>query len=164
MPIDQVVDAVLKSDEFERLSLGALVDSRLAGVAQYARRGDAPIADMAIFVADEWQSQGLGAQLAAALASLAEARGTCHVAVSIQLDNPGATERIRHVAQSTKFVLVGGGVAEADVSLADLRRGRYRNHFAFREDPQSWISQWGFAVQTVRRKDARPFPSRRCCW
>ena len=120
--VDQFRDAVLKSDEFERLSLGAVIDGRLVAIAQYARRPHATIADMAILVADAWQRQDLGARLVSALALLAEASGVHQFAVSLQLDNPGALRLIRRLAPLTRLVLVGGGVAEADISLAEIRQ------------------------------------------
>lgn len=118
--VDQFRDAVLKSDEFERLSLGAVIDGRLVAIAQYARRPDATIADMAILVADAWQRQDLGAQLVTSLGLLAQASGVHQFAVSLQLDNPGALRLIRRLAPLTKLVLVGGGVAEAAISLVNI--------------------------------------------
>jgi GNAT superfamily N-acetyltransferase len=118
--VDQFRDAVLKSDDFERLSLGAMVDGRLVGIAQYARRPQATTADMAILVADAWQRQDLGTQLVPALALLALARGVHQFAVSLQLDNPSALRLIRRLAPSTRLVLVGGGVAEAAISLLNI--------------------------------------------
>jgi GNAT superfamily N-acetyltransferase len=120
--VDQFRDALLKSDDFERLSLGAMVDGRLVAVAQYARRPQATTADMAILVADAWQRQDLGAQLVTALASLAKAQGVYQFAVSLQLDNPGASRLIRRLAPCTRLVLVGGGVAEAAISLVNINQ------------------------------------------
>jgi len=120
--VDQFRDAVRKSDEFERLSLGAMVDGRLVAIAQNARRPQATTADMAILVADPWQRQDLGAQLVPALALLAQAKGVYQFAVSLQLDNPGALRLIRRLAPSTRLVHVGGGVAEAAISLVNIKQ------------------------------------------
>lgn len=102
--------------------LGAVIDGRLVAIAQYARQPHASIADMAILVADAWQQQDLGARLVTALSLLAQASGVHQFAVSLQLDNPGALRLIRRLAPLTRLVLVGGGVAEADISLVDIKQ------------------------------------------
>jgi acetyltransferase len=62
------------------LSLGAFDSAgRLVGLAEYARVEDGE-AEFAIVVADEWQGQGLGAQLVGALLEHAKRSGIARLA------------------------------------------------------------------------------------
>jgi acetyltransferase len=62
------------------LSLGAFdAAARLVGLAEYARSSELE-AEFAIVVADEWQGQGLGAQLVGALLEHAKRSGIARLA------------------------------------------------------------------------------------
>jgi RimJ/RimL family protein N-acetyltransferase len=62
------------------LSLGAFdAAGRLVGLAEYARAGDSE-AEFAVVVADEWQGQGLGAELVGALLEHAKRAGIVRLA------------------------------------------------------------------------------------
>ena len=119
--VDQFKDAILRSDDFERLAIGAVIDCRLVGVAQYARRPASTTADAAIVIADTFQRQGLGTSLIMDLAVLGESNGICDFAVSLPLENRGTIGLLRRLAPSAKLVLVGGGIAETVSAIAEIK-------------------------------------------
>ena len=109
--------SVLRLDHCDREAVGAVVGGELVGVAQYARRQGQAEAELAIVVADEWQRQGLGTRLIAALADRALAAGIEAFAVDIQGDNYGALKLFRRVAPGARLMF-SAGVGEGFIPLS----------------------------------------------
>jgi GNAT superfamily N-acetyltransferase len=109
--------SVLHLDHSDREAVGAVVGGELVGVAQYVRRHARGEAELAIVVADEWQRQGLGTRLIAALADRAVAAGIGAFAVDIQGDNFGALKLFRRVARGARLTF-SAGVGEGFIALS----------------------------------------------
>jgi GNAT superfamily N-acetyltransferase len=109
--------SVLHLDHSDREAVGAVVGGELVGVAQYVRRQARGEAELAIVVADEWQRQGLGTRLVAALADRAIAAGIGAFAVDIQGDNFGALKLFRRVAPGARLTF-SAGVGEGFIALS----------------------------------------------
>jgi GNAT superfamily N-acetyltransferase len=86
-------------------------------VAQYSRLPGASRADLAIFVADDWQRQGLGTRLISALADRAVTKGIDTFAVAIQGVNSGAVPLFKRVAPGARLAF-SAGVGEGAIKLA----------------------------------------------
>jgi GNAT superfamily N-acetyltransferase len=99
---------VLRADAHERMAIAAVEGGELVAVAQYSRRPGADEADLAILVADEWQRQGLGTRLVAALADRARGRGIARFTVDVQGDNFGIHRLLRRVAPQMRLTFSGG--------------------------------------------------------
>jgi len=63
---------------------------------------------MAIVVADEWQRQGIGTRLVAALAERARAEGITAFAVDVQGDNFGALRLLKRIGPGTRLAFSAG--------------------------------------------------------
>jgi ribosomal protein S18 acetylase RimI-like enzyme len=72
---------------------------------------------MAIIVVDEWQRQGLGTRMIAALAHRALEDGIDSFAVDIQGDNYGALKLFRRVAPGGRMTY-SSGVGEGVIPLS----------------------------------------------
>ena len=115
---DHFISAVLRSDGMEREAVAAVEGGEIVGVAQYSRRRGAPQADLAILVADEWQQQGLGTRMIAALAHTAAGHGVKAFAVDVQGDNYGVHRLLRRVAPGLRLVF-SGGVGEGAFAIGE---------------------------------------------
>src|SRR3989442_3606279 len=87
---DQFIASVLRTDHHDREAVAATDGGEVVGVAQYVRLAGSREADMAIVVADEWQRQGIGTRLVAALAERARPEGITPVGVNVPGANVGA--------------------------------------------------------------------------
>ena len=115
--LDHFTSSLLRSDNMEREAVAAVVGGEVVGVAQYSRRPGAPQAELAILVADDWQHQGLGTRMIAALAQTAARRGVRAFAVDVQGDNYGALRLLRRIAPDLRLAF-SGGVGEGAFSIA----------------------------------------------
>ena len=109
--------SVLALDHSDREAVGAVVGGELVGMAQYVRRTGDTRAQMAIVIVDEWQRQGLGTRLVAALAHRAVEEGIDSFAVDIQGDNYGALKLFHRVAPAAR-ISYSGGVGEGVIPLS----------------------------------------------
>src|SRR5260370_15666543 len=100
---DLLQRSVQQLDHRDREAVGAVVGGELVGIAQYVRHpGDAQ-AQLAIVIVDEWQRQGLGTRMVAALAQRALEEGIDAFAVDIQGDNYGAMKLFKRVAPGARL-------------------------------------------------------------
>lgn len=113
---EQLRASVARIDHHDREAVAAVEGGEVVGLAEYSRAPGARHADMAIVVADEWQRQGLGTRLVAALAERAAAEGIEGFAVDIQGDNYGALRLFKRVAPGVRMVF-SSGVGEAVIPL-----------------------------------------------
>jgi RimJ/RimL family protein N-acetyltransferase len=91
-------------------------DGRIVGVARYAEERDTPgTADMALFVVDAWQGQGIGTMLGLRLLGRADENGISRLTATTFSDNRAARAVLRKLGFST--VGIGAGV----VDLARVR-------------------------------------------
>jgi RimJ/RimL family protein N-acetyltransferase len=89
-------------------------DGTIVGVARYAEEPDAPgTADLAMFVVDAWQGQGIGTALAQRVVRLADANGIARLTATTFADNRAARAVLRKLGFTT--VCIGG-------SFVDLAR------------------------------------------
>jgi RimJ/RimL family protein N-acetyltransferase len=114
---DQFTAALLRSDSRDRQAVAAVEDGEIVGVAQYSRTPGSPHAEMAILVADDWQRQGLGTRMVAALADRAARAGVTDFEVDVQGDNYGALKLLRRVAPGLRLSF-SGGVGEGAFPIA----------------------------------------------
>ena len=105
---DQFVASVLRTDHHDREAVAATDGGEVVGVAQYVRLAGSREADMAIVVADEWQRQGIGTRLVAALAERARAEGITAFAVDVQGDNFGALRLLKRIGPGTRLAFSAG--------------------------------------------------------
>ena len=68
---------------------------RAIGLARFVRDGDAPEAEIAFEVVDEWQGRGVGRRLVAELARLAHAQGILRVRAVVDRSNQPALALVR---------------------------------------------------------------------
>jgi len=113
---DQLIASILRTDHHDREAVAATDDGEIVGMAQYVRLAGSREADMAIVVADEWQRQGIGTRLFAALADRARAEGITAFAVDVQGDNFGALRLLQRIGSGTRLVF-SGGVGEGRIPL-----------------------------------------------
>ncbi|MFI7351309.1 GNAT family N-acetyltransferase [Streptomyces sp. NPDC049936] len=95
---DSLLDQLLDLDHLQREALIAMADDQILGVARYATGDDPRRAEVAIVVADEWQRQGIAAQLATRLAGTAMEHGIRTFTASVLRDNVEARRLIGAVA------------------------------------------------------------------
>ena len=103
-------------DHHDREAIAAVVGGEVVGVAQYSRKPGERFADMAVVVADDWQRQGLGTRLIAALAGRAAAEGIESFTVDIQGDNFPALKLFKRVAPGARMAF-SAGVGEGRIEL-----------------------------------------------
>ena len=88
-------------------------DGAIVGVARYAPEPATPgVADLALFVADAWQGQGIGTTLGTELVRRADANGIARLTATTFADNREARGLLRKLGFST--VAIGGGVVELE--------------------------------------------------
>jgi RimJ/RimL family protein N-acetyltransferase len=86
-------------------------DGAIVGVARYAEERDAPgTADIALFVVDSWQGQGIGTTLASRLLGRADANGVARLTATTFADNRAARAVLRKLGFTT--VGIDGGFVE----------------------------------------------------
>jgi RimJ/RimL family protein N-acetyltransferase len=108
---------LLDVDGVCRLALVAIVDGEIVGVARFARlAADDPAADLGIAIADDWQRQGVGTRLLAALAEAARAVGIDRFAFVALPENRAAVQLMRRLAPDLHLEF-SGGVIEGFVPL-----------------------------------------------
>ena len=113
---DLFIASVLRTDHHDREAVAATDGGQVVAVAQYVRLAGSREADLAIVVADEWQRQGIGTRLVAALAERARAEGITAFAVDIQGDNFGALRLLKRVTPDIHLAF-SGGVGEGRIPL-----------------------------------------------
>jgi ribosomal protein S18 acetylase RimI-like enzyme len=114
---ERLRESLGRIDHHDREALGAVANGDVVGLVEYARAPGSALADMAIVVADEWQRQGLGTRLVAALAERAVAEGIEGFAVDIQGDNHGALRLFKRIAPGSRLAF-SAGVGEGVIPLA----------------------------------------------
>ena len=105
---DLLQRSVQELDHRDREAVGAVVGGELVGIAQYVRRPGDTVAQLAIVIVDEWQRQGLGTRMVAALAHRALEEGIDAFAVDVQGDNYGALKLFKRVAPGARMTYSGG--------------------------------------------------------
>src|ERR1700741_3045785 len=114
---DLLQRSVQQLDHRDREAVGAVVGGPLVGIAQYVRRPGEKQAQLAIVIVDDWQRQGLGTRMVAALAHRALEEGIDSFAVDIQGDNYGALRLFTRVAPGAR-VTYSAGVGEGVIPLS----------------------------------------------
>ena len=114
---DHFISSLLRTDSLEREAVAAMEGGEIVGVAQYSRRPGAPEAELAILVADDWQRQGIGTRMIAALSQTALGRGVTVFAVDVQGDNYGALKLLRRIAPDLRLAF-SGGVGEGSFAVS----------------------------------------------
>jgi GNAT superfamily N-acetyltransferase len=114
---DLLQASVKQLDHRDREAVGAVVGGELIGMAQYVRKRGDTRAQLAIVIVDEWQRQGLGTRLVAALAQRAISEGIDSFAVDIQGDNYGALKLFRRLAPGARMAF-SAGVGEGVIPLS----------------------------------------------
>ncbi len=110
--------SVLRIDHRNHEAIAAVEGGEIVGVAQYARLPGASQANLAVVVADDWQRQGVGTRLIAALAERALEEGIGSFAVDIQGDNYGALRLFKRTAPGARIAFFGG-VGEGVIPLTN---------------------------------------------
>ena len=88
-------------------------DGAIVGVARYAQERDAPgTADVALFVVDAWQGQGIGTTLGTRLLRRADANGITRLTATTFADNRAARSVLRKLGFATTGI--GGGFVELE--------------------------------------------------
>jgi RimJ/RimL family protein N-acetyltransferase len=105
---EQFAAALLRKDARDRQAVAAVEAGEIVGVVQYSRAPGSPQAELAIVVADDWQRQGLGTRIVAALADRAACEGITTFAVDVQGDNYGALRLLKRVAPKLRLSFSGG--------------------------------------------------------
>lgn len=113
-PADSLVRRLMDVDHCKREALIALDRQGIAGVARYAPFGDGY--DVAVVVADAWQSQGLGTMLMRRLGHIARHRGITRFHATIQAENRRVVRWLRRLSPRASFRFVDG-VIEADIPI-----------------------------------------------
>ena len=86
-------------------------DGTIVGVARYVQERDAPgTADVAFFVVDAWQGQGIGTALGRQLMGRADANGIARLTATTFADNRAARAVLRKLGFAT--VGIGAGVVD----------------------------------------------------
>jgi RimJ/RimL family protein N-acetyltransferase len=112
---------LLDLDHHDREAVVAVVGGEIVGVARYARRPGADVAEVAIVVADDWQRQGLATRMLTALADLASAAGVEHFSLSMQADNRPVLRLVRRLYPDAAL-MHEQGMYEATVSVRGAHR------------------------------------------
>ena len=114
---DLLQRSVQQLDHSNREAVGAVVGGQLVGIAQYVRRPGDTQAQLAIVIVDEWQRQGLGTRMVAALAHRAIEEGIDSFSVDIQGDNYGALKLFKRFAPGSRLAY-SAGVGEGVIPLS----------------------------------------------
>src|SRR5436305_1525986 len=83
-------ERLLDVDHKDREAIVAVVEGEIVGVARYSRKPGTDVAEMAVVVADEYQRQGLGSRLLAALGEHATRAGIRRFSLTMLADNRAA--------------------------------------------------------------------------
>ena len=114
--LPQFVDRLV-SDVARRAAIGAFVDDRLVGVASYEVAPNSIEADIALVVAHQMQTNGIGTTLLQDLVSLAQAAGLRRFTAEVLVENTAMLRVLRERglpctvtrAGSVNHVVVGTG-------------------------------------------------------
>lgn len=88
------------------------------GIARFVRDADAPEAEIAFEVVDEWHGHGIGRRLAHELATLARSQGILRLRASVDRSNAAALAVVRGLGE-VLATRSEGSVVELVVRLAD---------------------------------------------
>jgi RimJ/RimL family protein N-acetyltransferase len=88
---------LLDLDHHDREAVVAVVDNEIVGVARYARRPGAEVAEVAVVVADGWQHQGLATRMLGALTERALSEGVRQFTLNMQSDNVAVLRLVRRL-------------------------------------------------------------------
>jgi RimJ/RimL family protein N-acetyltransferase len=120
-PVSALVERLKQADGWHNFGLGAFTaDGELVGVAQFDRvDDDSPTAEIAIEVANEWQTQGLGTALLQRLAECARERGVHRFTATFFADNAPLRRLLRDFAPLVQPTYEAGqGFLELDLDRA----------------------------------------------
>lgn len=117
-------DYLVDIDGCHHYALVATIDEpdgeAIIGVARYIRLPSHPeVAEFAIVVGDDWQGQGIGAELLGRLADAAVTRGVRRFSASIFADNIGIRRLIEGLAAGPISRYREGNVLEVEFPLPD---------------------------------------------
>ena len=142
-PKDELSQAELRYftqvDHHDHEALGALDDrtGRGVGVARYVRHANDPqTAEIAVTVADAWQSRGLGTELLAKLADRARAEGIQRFTVLVAADNAAVAGLLQ--SMRARLIRRNSGTAEYQISLSPGRDGPQE----VTGDPEDELRPW----------------------
>jgi GNAT superfamily N-acetyltransferase len=90
-------ERLLDLDHHDREAVVAVVENEIVGVARYARRPGAEVAEVAVVVADGWQRQGLAKRMLGALTERALSEGVRQFALNMQSDNVAVLRLVRRL-------------------------------------------------------------------
>jgi RimJ/RimL family protein N-acetyltransferase len=107
---------LLDLDHHDREAVVAVDDGEIVGVARYARRRGADVAEVAVVVADDWQGQGLATRMLSALAELALSAGVRQFSLTMQADNRPVLRLVRRLYPDASLTHAHG-MYEATVSV-----------------------------------------------
>jgi RimJ/RimL family protein N-acetyltransferase len=123
-PVLSISDAryLVDVDGYDHVALVATVaepeGEAIVGVGRFIRLAEQPdVAEFAIVVGDDWQGQGLGADLLARLGEAARQRGIGRFRASILLENTAIRRLIDRYADGKVDHLATGTVCEVEFSL-----------------------------------------------
>ena len=91
---------------------------RSVGIARFVRDADAPEAEIAFEVVDEWHGHGIGRRLVHELATLARSQGILRLRASVDRSNAAALALVRGLGD-VLATRSEGSVVELVVRLAD---------------------------------------------
>jgi RimJ/RimL family protein N-acetyltransferase len=106
-------------DHRDHEALAALnyADGRGVGIARYVRdAGDPQAAEIAVTIADDWQSRGLGTELLAQLTGRARCEGIGRFTALVSADNAAMAGLLRNVG--AELASRGPGTVEYQITLA----------------------------------------------
>ena len=115
-------ERLLDLDHHDREAVVAVAEDEIVGVARYARRPGADVAEVAVVVADSWQRQGLATRMLTVLAELAQAAGVRRFTLNMQPDNRAVLRLVRRVYPGARLSY-SQGMCEAVVPLGSERQG-----------------------------------------
>jgi GNAT superfamily N-acetyltransferase len=114
---DRLRASLVRLDHHDCEAVAAVEGGEVVAVAQWSRQAGSRDADLAIVVADDWQRQGLGTRLVAALAARAAVEGIARFSVDIQGDNFGALRLFKRTAPGARMTF-SGGIGEGFIQVA----------------------------------------------
>ena len=120
-PISAIVERLRQADGWHNFALGAFsADAELVGIAQFDRVDDeSSTAEIAIEVANGWQTRGLGTALLERLAECARERGVRRFTATFFADNAPLRRLLRDFAPLVQPTYEAGeGFLELDLDRA----------------------------------------------
>jgi RimJ/RimL family protein N-acetyltransferase len=118
-------------DHYDHEAIGALsrADGRGVGIARYIRDpGNPGTADIAVTIADDWQSRGLGTELLARLSDRARQAGICRFTATVAYGNAAMAA----ILQKMGAELAGYGPGTVDYEVVLDRAGEHGLDWWFR--------------------------------